>query len=491
MIIEHIFEVGSLTALIHTFVVGGVFIRIVMKRPAPGVALAWLLVVTFIPLLGVILYLLVGERRIGGQRAKMKEKLQKSYADWIEKILEDDITQVDWDKHVPACRRMNQLGLASVGVPTLFGSKLQLVSDTQEILRAIIQDIDNASSTVHLLFYIWYPGGTADEVVDAVLRARERGVRCRIIVDAIGSAKWWKSNLRKKLQDAGAEVIRAMPTGLFRMLTSRNDLRLHRKIVIVDGEVAWTGSMNLVDPRFFKQDSGVGEWVDAMARIDGPAIEPLLIVLLSDFKAETGQNIDHLLETSDIKRLEPCGTSDVQVIPSGPGEGQADDAILQMILSMIYAAENEILITTPYFVPDDSMLRALRSAAARGVRVELIVPAKVDSILVRYASRSYFAELMKAGVKIQKFDGGLLHTKSLTVDGSITMFGTVNLDMRSLWLNYEVTLFIYDKVWGNTVRDLQLGYLKQCTQANKMQWLERSPSTRFMENLANLMSPLL
>ncbi|MFW2364859.1 MAG: cardiolipin synthase [Desulforhopalus sp.] len=489
--ITYIFEAGVLTALIHSLVVLSVFIRIVMKRPAPGVALAWLLVVTLIPLLGVVLYLLVGERRIGGHRLKMMRKLHKRQPGWIEKILDNEITKVDWDRHLPACRLMDQLGLASGGIPTLSGSDLQLISDTQEILRAIVKDIDGAKSTVHLLFYIWHPGGTADEVVDAVLRARKRGVRCRIIVDAIGSAKWWKSDLRKKLQSAGVEVVLAMPTGLLRMLTSRNDLRLHRKIVVVDGEVAWTGSMNLVDPRFFKQDAGFGEWVDAMARIQGPAIEPLLIVLLSDFKIETGQSIDHLLETSDIKQLKPCGSSDVQVISSGPGEGHADDAILQMILSMIYAAQDEIFITTPYFVPDDSMLRALRGAASRGVRVELIVPAKVDSILVRYASRSYFAELMQAGVQIQQFDGGLLHTKSITVDGSITMFGTVNLDMRSLWLNYEVTLFVYDKIWGNTIRDLQLSYLEQCQPVDRLQWSERSPLVRFMENLANLMSPLL
>lgn len=489
--ITYMLEAGMLTALTHFLAVICVFVRIVMKRPVPGVALAWLLVVTFIPLLGVVLYLLVGERRIGGQRAKMQKRLLQSYANWVEKILEDDISRVNWDMHVPACRRMNQLGIASVGIPTLFGSHLQLIADTQEILRAIIRDIDSARSTVHLLFYIWHPGGTADEVVEAVLRARKRGARCRIVVDAIGGSRWWRSDLRKRLQAAGVEVVRAMPTGPLRMLTSRNDLRLHRKIVVIDGEIAWTGSMNLVDPRFFKQESGVGEWVDAMARVVGPAVEPLLIILLSDFKAETGQSIDRLIETSDIKRLEPCGSSDVQVIPSGPGEGQADDAILQMILSMLYAAQNEILITTPYFVPDNSMLRALRSAAARGVRVELIVPAKVDSILVHYASRSYYAELMQAGVRIQKFNGGLLHTKSITVDGSITMFGTVNLDMRSLWLNYEITLFVYDKAWGETIRNLQLSYLQQCRRLDRSQWLGRPASIRFMENLANLMSPLL
>jgi cardiolipin synthase len=489
--IKYILEAGVLTVLIHTLIVVGVFIRIVMKRPAPGVAFAWFFIVTFIPLLGIVLFLFIGERRIGGKRAKMQKTLQKRYDVWIEKVLQEDITKVDWDKHAPACRRMSQLGLASVGLPTLTGSHLELFSETQEILRAISRDIDDAKSTVHLLFYIWHPGGSADDVVEAVLRASKRGVKCRIIVDALGSSKWWQSDLRKKLQVAGVEVVRAMPTSLLRILTSRNDLRLHRKIIVIDSEVAWTGSMNLVDPRFFKQDAGFGEWVDAMARIKGPAVEPLLIVLLADLKAETGQSIEQLIETSDIKRLEHCGNSNVQVLPSGPGVGYADDAILQMILSMIYAAQNEIIITTPYFVPDDSMLRALRSAAKRGVRVELIVPAKVDSILVRYASRSYFAELMHAGVKIQKFEGGLLHTKSITVDGAITMFGTVNLDMRSLWLNYEVTLFVYDEGWGNTIRDLQLGYLQQCRQVDRNLWLERSPLIRFTENLANLMSPLL
>jgi cardiolipin synthase len=486
-----ILESSWLAVLLHGLIIVSVGVRIVMKRPATGVALAWLLLVTAIPGLGLVLYLLFGERRIGRRRAERIGALRTGVSRWIEGLVSDGVTSVDWNRHSPACQRMNRLGRASVGVPTLVGNDLLFVSDTDAILKEIATEIDNAKSTVHMMFYIWHPGGLADEVVEALLRANERGVRCRVLVDALGSATWWKGELRKRLQSAGVEVVRAMPTGILRAITARNDLRLHRKIVVVDGEVAWTGSMNLVDPKFFKQDAGVGQWVDAMVRVKGPAVEALLAVLLSDWQLETGQPIQEIVDTSDLKRLKPVGTSDVQVIPSGPGQSIAEDAILQMILNMIYAASEEILITTPYFIPDDSMLRAIRGAAARGVRVELIVPAKVDSMMVRYASRSYFDDLLEAGVTIQQFDGGLLHTKSITVDGAIAMFGTVNLDMRSLFLNYEVSLFVYDEACGAKVRELQQSYLQDCHPVDREQWLKRSPGVRFVENVFRLVSPLL
>lgn len=481
----------TLSGFFHMTVVVYVLVRVVTKRPATGVALAWLLLVAALPVLGIVLYFAFGERRVGGVRARRLAEIRTSYGDWLEKVLSHDITEVDWARHTPACERMNHLGVSLVGVPALVGNDLHVISDTQEILHSIIKDVDAATSTVHMMFYIWHPGGTADDVVDALVRAQQRGVRCRVLVDALGSKAWWRGRRRKKLRAAGVEVVRALPTGIVRALTSRNDLRLHRKIVVIDGEVAYTGSMNLVDPRFFKEGSGVGEWVDAMVRIQGPAVEPLLGTLLSDWRLETGEAIDHLIATSDLKALSREGSSDVQVIPSGPGDSRSDDAILQMILQMIYAAKDEVMITTPYFVPDDSMLRALRTAASRGARVTLILPAKVDSLLVRYASRSYFADLMEAGVTIQQFDGGLLHTKSITTDSCITMFGTVNLDMRSLWLNYEVSLFGYGDEFGQSIRALQISYLEHCTPIDPLEWSRRSARERFVENAASLVSPLL
>ena len=484
-------QASYLPVLIHIVIVVVVFTRIVMARPAPGVALAWLLVVALLPAVGIVLYVLFGERRVGRRRAERYAKVRTTYGAWIKAVLKQGVTEVDWSRHLPACERMDRLGLATIGVPTLMGNDMELISDTQEILQSIVRDVDAAKSTVQMEFYIWFQGGTADEVVEALLRAAGRGVRCRVLVDALGSAKWWRSKQRKRLQATeGIEVVRAMPVSLWRSLFARGDLRLHRKIVVIDGELAYTGSMNLVDPRFFKQESGVGQWVDAMARVRGPAVEGLLGVFLSDWKLETGEDIEQLLKTSDMKHVPPQGESDIQVFPSGPQEGTTD-AILQMLLKMFYAARREIIITTPYFVPDDSMLRALRSAAAHGVRVELILPAKVDSLLVRYASRSYYDDLTESGVNIQQFSGGLLHTKSITVDGRISMFGTLNLDMRSLWLNYEVSLFVYDRDFGEKLRELQLQYLKDSTPVDRKQWLARPPQTRFVENTARLVSPLL
>ncbi|MEO6597598.1 MAG: cardiolipin synthase, partial [Planctomycetota bacterium] len=303
---------------------------------------------------------------------------------------------------------------------------------------------------------------------------------------------WLRSAQPARLEAAGVRIVAAMPTGPWRAVFRRNDLRNHRKIVVVDGEVAYTGSMNLVDPRFFRRGAGVGEWIDAMVRMRGPAVEALHGVLLSDWFLETGASIEDLLAAGGMREGPRRGGANVQVLPSGPsGPSGTGDAILQMLLLLFYAARRRIVITTPYFVPDEAMLRAIRSAAARGVEVTLIVPAKVDSLLVRYASRSYYEDLMAVGVQIQCYRGGLLHTKSVVVDEQISMFGTANLDVRSLWLNYEVSLFVYDAEFGACVHALQQGYLRQCAPVDPAAWRRRALPQRLVENLARLFSPLL
>lgn len=285
------------------------------------------------------------------------------------------------------------------------------------------------------------------------------------------------------------DVRPALPTGLFRLLFGRTDLRLHRKIVVIDGSVAWTGSMNLVDPRFFKQDAGVGEWVDAMARLQGSVVVPLAATLTSDWILETGERLDDVMTSAGLHVVEPQGSADIQVIPSGPG--QSKDGLLQMILALINSAEHELVLTTPYLVPDESLLRAIRGAAGRGVRVHLIVPEKVDSVLTRYASRSYYDDLLEVGVEIHLFQSGLLHTKAITVDGLLSMFGTVNLDMRSFWLNYEVSLFVYDQAFATQLRHLQQTYIDSSAPLTAESWARRSFASRFLENLLRLFSPLL
>ncbi len=311
---------------------------------------------------------------------------------------------------------MNHLGRAMAGIQTVRGSSFEMFSDTPTILQAITRDVDASEKSVLMEFYIWNEGGLADEVLEAVIRAAQRGVHCCLLIDALGARPWWKGGQPKRLREAGVELRSALPVGLFRTLIGRTDLRLHRKIVVIDGDVAWTGSMNLVDPRFFKQDSGVGQWVDAMVRLQGSVVVPLAVTMIGDWMLESGTSLEEIITRAELRLVKPEGPADIQVIPSGPG--QSGDGLLQMILSLINAAQHELVLTTPYLVPDDSLLRAIRGAASRGVTVRLIVPEKVDSFLTRFASRSYYDDLLDVGVQIYLFRGGLLHTKSIMVDGA-------------------------------------------------------------------------
>ncbi|MEM8955219.1 MAG: cardiolipin synthase [Verrucomicrobiota bacterium] len=475
--------------VLHLAITLGIAVRVIMRRPGPGVALAWVAIVGILPYVGALLYLLFGEVRISKRRARRIAERKGHYEELVEWGIAEGLASVDWSKHPPEAAGMDRLGRKAVGFPTVTGSRDELFSDTGEVLDAIARDVDAAEKSVLMEFYIWNEGGKADEVLEALIRAAERGVKCRVLVDAVGGRPWWKGKQPKRLRRAGVQVRAALPVGLYRLLFARTDLRMHRKIVVIDGKVAWTGSMNMVDPRFFKQEANVGEWVDAMARMEGTVVGPLSLVMLGDWMNECGETIHDALRDLGHENVRPNGTGDVQVVPSGVGE--TSDGLLQMLLATIHSAKEELILTTPYFVPDESMLRALRGAAGRGVKVDLIVPEKVDSLLTRYASRSYYDELMETGVRIQLYRGGLLHTKSITADRCISMFGTVNLDMRSLWINYEVALFVYGREFGEHLHELQASYLEDSVVLDPDEWEKRSRRERLMENTFRLVSPIL
>lgn len=486
---DFLLQPSTIAAAAHVLIVVGVTARVIMMRPATGVALAWLVLVAALPYAGAAVYFLIGERRIGLRRERGIARLRAEHQMIIDAAVGQGLLDVDWSRHAPEARGLDRLGRQMAGGPTVRGSSFRLLSDTQEVLRAIAGDVDQATTSVLMEFYIWNEGGTADEVLEAVIRAAGRGVSCRVLIDAMGARPWWRGGQPRRLRQAGVEVRPALPVGILRTLVGRTDLRLHRKIVVIDGRVAWTGSMNLVDPRVFKQGAGVGQWVDAMVRLQGAAVAPLAATMISDWALETGQDLDDLIEATRLKLVEPQGSADIQVIASGPGE--SGDGLLQMLLALVNAARQELVLTTPYLVPDESMILALRGAAGRGVKVSLIVPEKVDSLLTRFASRSYYSELMETGVEIYLYRGGLLHTKSIMVDGAMSMFGTVNLDMRSIWLNYEVAMFVYQPEFASELRALQQTYIDDSRRLDPVKWGGRSFHERFLENALRLASPLL
>lgn len=476
--------------LIHPIIVLLFALRIIWVRRPPGVALAWILIVTIMPVVGICSYLLIGERPTGRTRKQHMEAIKPAYEAMtalFDARFPDGTSRIE-----PHFQSMAKLAEHHGGMPPLPGNELSLFSDAQTILHGMIRDIDAARYRCDIEFYIWNPGGTADDVGEALIRAAQRGIACRVLLDELGSAAFWKSHWPDRLRAAGIQLVKACAIHPLRLQFGRADLRLHRKIVAIDQHIAWTGSLNLVDPAFFKQDAGVGEWVDAMARVVGPVACALTTVFEGDWAVESG-NIDgfrrFIDQMHDTPVPPPTGNLTVQAVPSGPSYKVAN--MSHILLSAVLDAREEVVLTTPYFVPDDALFQALQTAACRGVDVTLIVPQRVDSKLVRYASRSYMGDLLAAGVKIQQFTGGLLHTKSLVVDRRFTIFGSVNLDMRSLRLNYEITLMIYDAVFSRQVRELQTHYLERSVPVDATGWQDRPLLERLKENAAQLMAPLL
>jgi len=465
----------------------GFSLRVIMRKRAASVSFAWLVIILLVPFAGALVYLLFGESRLGERRANRLIKDRPVLREWSSSLRE--YPPIDWSSINPECQPLDRQITTTTGMPTMPGNRLELIDTADRFFSLLIDDINRARFSCSLEFYILSEGGRIDDVINALLTARKRGVVCRLLLDSIGSRPFLRGSGAARLRQAGIEVAEALPAGFIRVLFVRIDLRNHRKIAVIDGEIAYTGSQNLVDPRFFKQEQGVGEWIDAMVRITGPAVELLTATFLFDWLLERWQRPSKYKGITGIRPVAPTGNALVQLAPSGPGYGE--DTIHDLLLTSIYAARRELILTTPYFVPDNAILAALKSAAQRGVEVTIIVPEKNDSRLVHYASLARFEALSQAGVRIMTFQGGLLHTKTITIDNDFCLFGSVNLDMRSFWLNFEMTLLIYNRDFTCQVRKLQQGYLLQAGEHNAATFRTRSYRQRFLENIALLLGPLL
>ncbi|MGD2010333.1 MAG: phospholipase D-like domain-containing protein, partial [Desulfobacterales bacterium] len=342
----HFFSLFTLMTLLHVLIIIGVSIRVITVKLPVTVSLAWLLLVFFLPLVGAIAYLVLGEKRLGRQYRERTRAIKARYERWLHDLPPE--IRSDTKGLSPEAQALSRLTENTVNIPVLSGNRLELLDAAEPILQAMISDINRAEKFCHLEFYIWTEGGLADEVGAALLRAVGRGVTCRVLLDAIGSAKFLKGRLLDQLKAGGVQVAFALPVSAIRVFRVRPDLRLHRKIVVIDDAAAYTGSFNLVDPRLFKQDAGVGEWVDAMVCLEGPGVLALNALFRWDWEVETGRDLN-FDEKGDSFSVHRAGETDVQVVPSGPGI--AGNNVYQLLLLSIYSARREIAITTPYFVP--------------------------------------------------------------------------------------------------------------------------------------------
>ncbi|WP_367680685.1 cardiolipin synthase [Candidatus Fukatsuia anoeciicola] len=471
----------------YWLLIAGVTLRILMKRRAVPSAMAWLLIIYILPLVGIIAYFLFGELYLGKRRAERAKSMQPYTTNWLKALqnYQHIFTTQNSDVAIPLfklCERRQGIG----GVK---GNQLELLTHADDTLKILIQDIKRARHNIEMVFYIWQSGGLVDQVVESLIAAASRGVHCRLMLDSAGSRQFFCGSFPIKMRNAGIEIVEALKVNLFRVFLRRMDLRQHRKVILIDNFIAYTGSMNMVDPRCFKQNAGVGQWIDLMVRMEGPAATTIGIVYACDWEIETGERIlppppciNKILSAQKSNRI-------IQVIASGPGF--SEELIHQALLTVVYAARRQLIMTTPYFVPSDDLLHAICTAAHREVDVNIIVPRNNDSMMVRWASRSFFTELLESGVKIYQFKDGLLHSKSVLVDGQLSLIGTANLDMRSLWLNFEITLLVDDAIFGSTLAGIQDDYIAHSVLLDADQWAKRSFKSRITEQLFYFFSPLL
>ncbi|MBG6245107.1 cardiolipin synthase [Candidatus Symbiopectobacterium sp. 'North America'] len=476
-----------LLVLGYWLLIAGVTLRVLMKRRAVPSAMAWLLVIYILPLVGIIAYLSFGELHLGKRRAERASRMWPSTAKWLRELAE--YRQIFATENSEVARSLFQLCERRQGIGGIKGNQLQLLTTFEDTIKGLVRDIDLARSDIEMVFYIWQPGGLVEQVTAALKKAAQRGVTCRILLDSAGSVDFFHSTYTSQMREAGIEVVEALKVNLFRAFLRRIDLRQHRKVVLIDNRIAYTGSMNMVDPRFFKQDAGVGQWVDLMARIEGPITTTMGIIYCCDWEMETGQRLLPPPPDVGLMPFEQERGHTVQVIVSGPG--YPEDMIHQALLTAVYSARHQLIMTTPYFVPSDDLLHAICTAAQRGVDVSIILPHKNDSVLVGWASRAFFNELFAAGVKIYQFQDGLLHTKSVLVDGQLSLVGTVNLDMRSLWLNFEITLVIDDDGFGSDLACVQENYIARSRLMDESKWQQRPYWQRIVERLFYFFSPFL
>jgi cardiolipin synthase len=464
-----------------------------VTRPnrTPASRVAWVAAIMCLPVIGVVAYLLLGETSIGRERAHRLRDAESRLAAPSGTGAKPDgpvATSVS-----DLCRSINGFGptpgnrVVLLGDPAASPAKPTL--DCDLAIEGLIEAIDAATEHVHVSFYIWLDDENGGRVADAISAAARRGVTCRVMADALGSRDFIRGPRWRQLREAGVHLLAALEDvpRLGRFAVGRVDLRNHRKLVVIDNRIAFCGSQNCADPQF-RVKARYAPWIDVLLRCEGPVVRQAQHLFLATWIAETGEDLYGLPAAAP----EPERYDDGVVAqmfgtgPTTPGNPMSDSFV-----SALYAAEHELIITTPYFVPDEALLRAVCAAPRRGVETTLVVPARIDSPLVAAACRSAYPDLLRCGVRLFEYPLGLLHTKSITVDARITLVGSANMDRRSLELNFENNLLVFDPGVTATIRDRQLGYLSQSVIV-KAETVEDWPfHVRLVDNVIGMASPVL
>ena len=461
--------------LVHVAVIAR---AVLLEGRDPYSRLAWVLALMLFPVVSIIAYLMIGEPWVSGRFRRQADRAYRMLVALQPEARGDETLRSVPDGYRGPFKTVEQISHFG----TTSGNRITLTADSNAAVLAMVSDIDAARHRVHLTTYIWLTDHNGMAMVEALVRASKRGVACRVCADAIGSRLMIRSRHWTAMEAAGVALCPSLsvPRGLGLVAARRLDLRNHRKILIIDGNVAYIGSQNLADPEF-RIKPKFAPWVDIMLRVEGPVATQNDILFASDWAVEKGEDLSEELKstTATMAGVTPA-------VAFGTGPLQHRGAMSDAFASLLYAAQDEVVITTPYFVPDPPLLAALMGCARRGVKTILILPRRNDSRVIGAISKALYPQLVDAGVCLFEYRPGLLHSKTVVVDGCLCLVGSSNMDRRSLELNFENNILFYSPEAAKEVRDRQQAYLGD-SDAVDPDWVRnRSIAKRLTDNILTM-----
>ena len=461
-------------------------VNLLLTGVRPMKTLTWLLVIFLLPILGILLYLMFGLNRRKYKFYKLKKhQAEKDYLEQVNRFyVEIDKEIQKQPAEIQQHLKLTKLIIKNSKFLPCSGNQVTLLKDGLETFSSIIETINKAKEFIHLQYYIFDEGELAEQLAGIFERKIKEGVEVRLIYDSVGSRKLGRKFLRR-LEKIGVQVYPFLPVRFPRFATTLN-YRNHRKLVIVDGKIGFTGGINVSD-KYLKGDPVLGTWYDMHLRLEGPIVNSLEIIFAVDWHFVSGE--DGLLDWNYFPDQSAKGDSTVQIVASGPDSDFS--SIRQEYFTLINQATDYVYIANSYVIPGEAILEALKTAALSGVEVRLLVPSKSDNALVKWSIRSYFEQLLFAGVKIYLYPKGFLHSKIVVSDDSVASIGTANLDIRSFEQNFEVNALIYDRDVAKKLKEIILEDCEKSIKLDLHNYLERSWKDRMKEGIAKIFSPIL
>lgn len=473
---------GTLISIFQTLTVITIGLAIFMENRNPSSTMAWMLVLALLPVVGLVLYFLLGQNYF--KRRKFDKKAEEDRKSFERIDHNGNLLPRDLSQFSPGQQRLLQMSQRLARTPFSMATRTRVLTNGEETFSTLLKELKKARHHIHMEYYIYRADEIGREIQKTLIERAKAGVEVRFMYDAVGSLGLPKSFINE-LRAAGVKV-GVYGEVRFLALSSRVNYRNHRKIVVIDGNTGFIGGLNVGD-EYLSRSKTYGFWRDTHILVKGEAVRSMQVIFLQDWQYVTGEKIMDLEYLSP--QLEQGCSGAVQVIASGPDN--EDKVLKSVFFAMITTAKKSIWLATPYFIPDDDILTALRVAALSGIDVRILFPAKPDKRLPFLASHSYFPALLEAGVKIYEYEKGFLHSKLLIADGEVATVGTANMDMRSFHLNFEVNLLL---VQTDSVRKVVRDFERDLLSTKRIvltEFMKKKVVLRLMESAARLLSPLL